>query len=810
MRRLKTAFLLLLLLVATGLVMVVAERAERMRVPGVQGTTGPLNIEPPPGVYPRGVRVALSPYQPRGQIVVMTDGTVPTARVGMAYEGAIRMPATSSGVEVLRAVEISGGGTGPLLSASYFVGPASPLPVVSLIAEPADLWQAEAGILANPTWRGREWERPAHLTLFLDGAALSLPVGLRVDGREPMDLAKLSLRVYARREYGASRLEAPLYPMHVAQSADTQMYKRLLLQAGTHDVVWSLLRDAVTAEVARELALPVAEGRFVWLFVNGSSWGLYRLTERVDRFMVADNYGLVESDVVVEGDARDGTDLDWDNLLAWVAANDLRDPDALAAFEARVDLDNLTDYLALSRVFGFPAEALVAIQPPGGRWFWIFEGGPGTSLEEPDLDLLADALLRNPDYRAWYAARVSRILNTSLTPGAINRHLDAVTTNLAEVYDHERLRWPGVPSWQDEAEAVRKVLAMRASDLADELDLASVLTLQPDPEGAAKLYVEGTRVDIDGSRWAGVFAATAAVDVTAVPAPGRTFAGWQVASEDGVQTVPSSSIVLSMTRSLTLTPILKAAVPEAAEIGPDAVVINEVWINDNGTRYRSLGDRPLEGDWVELLVRARGGVDLRGWRLTDNDTLATDTEGSIIFPDAEAFANVPCGTIILIVATESPAHASSFRKDDLGTADGRMVLYAGNGTLDVTTDPGFAIGRGNDALALLAPGPTSALDDDIGIDFVAEGKRVTAYSFGVLADGVTFDVPFVRLGADDGAFFHGRAGNDAIEDWTVDPTACESQDDVCLDTFPLVTPGRLNPGQQLYRVGCRLRGPAAP
>jgi hypothetical protein len=37
---------------------------------------------------------------------------------------------------------------------------------------------------------------------------------------------------------------------------------------------------------------------------------------------------------------------------------------------------------------------------------------------------------------------------------------------------------------------------------------------------------------------------------------------------------------------------------------------------------------------------------------------------------------------------------------------------------------------------LLAPGPTSAFDDDRGIAFVAAGAAVTPASFGVLADGV--------------------------------------------------------------------------
>ena len=196
---------------------------------------------------------------------------------------------------------------------------------------------------------------------------------------------------------------------------------------------------------------------------------------------------------------------------------------------------------------------------------------------------------------------------------------------------------------------------------------------------------------------------------------------------------------------------------------------------------------------------------MRGWRLTDNDTKTGTSEGSIIFPDDEVWAAVPCGTVILIIATETPLNADTFPTDDLNPRTGVMRLYVGNGNLDVTTDPGFGLGVGNDNVALLAPGPSAAFDDDIGIDFVAEGRRVTPATFGILADGVTFDEPFTRLGADDGALFAGMGSNDDLADWMVDPPACSSGDAQCYGYPTLVTPGALNPAQRGYRLGCFLR-----
>jgi len=67
-----------------------------------------------------------------------------------------------------------------------------------------------------------------------------------------------------------------------------------------------------------------------------------------------------------------------------------------------------------------------------------------------------------------------------------------------------------------------------------------------------------------------------------------------------------------------------------------------------------------------------------------------------------------------------------------------MVLYVGNENLNASADPGFNLGS-RDNLVLLAPGPTEAFDDDVGIAFVANGSAVTPATFGILADGVTLD-----------------------------------------------------------------------
>ncbi len=792
--------------------------AESLAVlPPELGGPGQPGFYPPPGSYERSLRVELRPDERRATIIYTTDGSLPTPEHGVIYRRPLRLDARQPGVSVIRAVQVLNGVPGPDVIGVYVVGLNSQLPVLSMVAEPDDLWGAEAGVLVNPSFRGREWERPVQLTLIESDGGFSLPAGVRIHGRpEPLDAEKQSLRLYFRADYGASRLEYPLFPDHPDQPELAQTYDRLLLQAGDRNGWWTLFRDELVAETARTLDLPTAQGRYVHLFLNGRSWGLYRLSERVNRFFLRDNFGYRDVDVVQEGSAREGSADDWDDLVDWAVDHDLDEPAAYAYVSEQLDVASFTDFAVLQLYFGFSADDLFAVRDRGGRWHFVYGGGAAhfaqrpdealqaLALEDTDSALLLRALMDNADFRRELQARVTALLNTTLAPEAMAERVAALEATLAADIRYEEARWPTPADWADNVAQLQAFVAARPAAMREALGELWGLTapvtaqLRVEPPEGGRIFAGGLVLPESGE----FFPATT-VELMAVPHDGFTFAGWEGVSGDTSSTlrwqVDAARDVAGRGITARFRPI------EADELGPfpNDVIINEFWINDNGTRYRTLNHRPITGDWVELLVQRSATVDLRGWRLTDQDTRAGGDEGSLIFPALDAFAAVPRGTVILIIATEQLENAAYFPIDDLDPSDGRMILYVGNGTLDVTTDPGFGIGTRNDNLVLLAPTP----EGEVGIDFVAEGTAVTPYSFGVLADGVRFENPFRRLGRDDGAVFTGLGANDdGARDWIVDPSACESGDEICLDAVNILTPGALNPGQRWGLWWARLWG----
>lgn len=765
-------------------------------------SAGPL-LSPPPGEYHRSLRLSIHPGEPQAQVVFATGGAVPTLTVGTLYTQPLLLDARFPGMTVLRARDVVGGVAGPLVSASYLVGVEHTLPVLSVIADPADLWDTQRGILTYPWQRGPEWERPVHLTFIeTDGTvAWSGPAGLRVD--DPAD--KPSLRLYFRNEYGLSRLEVPLFP-------GIPSYKRLLLQAGERSGRWTLLEGPLLCATAADLGRQAVRGEFVLLFLNGESWGVYWLSERPDRFLLQDRLGIPAADLIRDGDVVEGDDRDWGSLFDWLDGRDLSDPVAFADLQAWVDVEDFTDYAILGMYFGRSPEEFTAARPrqAGGRWFWLYDrGGALPASDEAsawldpqptgNLPLLLQALLTNPVYRARFLARAADLLNTTLAPDEMESRVDDLAAQVRPDIAREAARWPSPLDWEANVAALREFVRRRPDALRGQLVAAFGLrgtapfTFTVAPEGAGSLYVNGEPVP--GPSWSGVYFLDGALTLTAVPAPGYTFAGWA----DG-PSEPQISLAVDGPRQFIAH--FQPATDELA-LRPNDVVINEFWVNDNGTHYASLGNRPVVGDWLELRVTRRT-MDLRGWRITDNDTLTDTAEGSLILPQDDRLAAVPPGTLILIIATDDSVNRTYFGQDDLDPDDRQMMLFVGNGNLDATRDPGFAIGTGDDNLALLAPGPTSAFADDVGVDFVAEGQAVTPFSFGVLADGVAFTAPFSGLGADDGALFTGESDNDNAADWIVDPPAEQSGDGVRLDSPNIVTPGAAN-----YRQGEALLRTAA-
>jgi hypothetical protein len=750
------------------------------------------------GYYDRDVDLRIRISHPEASILFTMDGQVPTTANGTRHTRPVHLSVSSPGVTVIRArALLPNGELGPIANASYFVGLETELPILSLTIDPADFWGSERGIYTNPRRRGRLWERPVDLVYLetADGSQTRQigfhgPAGIRIHGGTTRSNAeKKSLRLYFRQEYGFNRLDYPLFatgdpsdPNRVQSRLSS--FKRLVVHSGGQDFSarnWTLTRIPLMNDLAEPTDSYTTLSRPVLLYINGEPQGVFHLRTYIDDWLFADQFGIEAVDFLdapfapfhaglplaametlpplSDLTAEQQAGVIWERTLRFMQTADLTQPENYAFLQSQIDIDNFIDYHIL-QIYAANNDWLhhnvkqFRPRTQGGRWSWIlwdvdwsFGKAWQSSYEFNMIDWLYNCdrenfergslplrkLLENPDFRALFLSRTTDLLNTGLHPEHVVAQIDRLANELRADIHYEVASWPHAGSWEEHVQYLREFAERRPDalrqNMVDGFGLAGTdaLTFNPPAAGKGSVAVNGLLVP---EFWRGIYFKGTTVNITAVPHPGFRFAGWEPA------TLPQEArLTVTVNQSQTFTPRFVPAGSE--DLLPGDLVVTDVQVDDD----------VIEGDWFQLLVTRRGGLDLRNWRITDNDTKTATDEGSLIFAVDDAFAHLPRGTSILIAATQTPANDVRFPHDHLPAwHGGQMVLYVGNEHLDAETDPWFNLGE-TDNLVVLAPGPTPAFHDDQGIAFTTTGDPdrpvVTPASFGVLSDGVTTGVPTV-------------------------------------------------------------------
>ncbi|MBN1313524.1 MAG: CotH kinase family protein [Anaerolineae bacterium] len=722
-----------------------------------------VSLEPvfslPGGYYDQDIQLEIDVSYPDAYAIFTADGSVPTQTTGTPYTHPIQMSAATPAVTVIRArAVLPQGKLGPVVSASYVVGIEATLPIISLIVDPGDLWAPDHGIYANPLERGIAWERAADITYVDRDRRLGfhIPAGIRIHGGAGRRSDKKSFRLYFRRQYGTGQLK---YPLFADSTVDT--FEQLVLHSGGQDWSlsykpreenWTLIRNQLADALAIQSGGIAAHSQPAIVFLNGELWGIYQIRERLDEHFLADHLDIQEADILLAPHIVPGQVVQpernehWEHFLQYVETHDLADPASYAYIQSQIDVANFIDY-NIRQLYTANTDwsqyNVKQFRPrvQGGRWHWFVtdtDSGFGANRIPPDSHvstdmvqymltsmredepylLLLQKLLENPAFLERFLSRTADLLNTTFAPQSVLSHINALAAELEPDIAYETVRWSSAVDWASNIEEMRDFARRRPGlvrqHLVNAFDLDGTVTLSFSLPAGGIGYVAVNGALIQDLNWSGDYFQGIPVRVVAAPVPGYRFAGW-----DPPNLPQTPVITLKATNDQTITPLFNAA-------GDDTLKPGDVLF---GEYQMGQGD----SNWFELLVMRQGGVDLRGWRVTDNDTKIATDEGSLIFADTAALARVPQGTTIRVVVSERGN--SSTPQDDIGLWDRRMVLYPSNGNLESAADPGFYMGA-NDNLVLLAPGPTGAFGDDQGIAFVAGSTAVTPASFGVLADGV--------------------------------------------------------------------------
>ncbi len=481
------------------------------------------------------------------------------------------------------------------------------------------------------------------------------------------------------------------------------------------------------------------------LFINGRPWGIYNMRERINERWLSENYGTPAADISdtpnnrgMQSEEQLAVDtVHWENLMAFVLENDLSDPANYVYLQTQMDVENFVDYYILQMYAAntdWPHHNVQQFRPrtQGGRWEWTVWDNDFAfdrvdrqmvdhvlNVEHPlgeRMVILLNKLLANPEFRNLFITRTADLLNTTLDTPNVLANIEQIVDVIEPDVAYEKQRWDIAAEWDDTMAHIRDFAEQRPGimreQMVESLDLAGTATISFAPADGEAGWISVNDGDPQPLPWQGLFFKDSVIRLQAIPEPGFAFSAWEGVNLEEAGVNP---IAIKVATDLQIIPRF-IPLDETALRPGDAVIVG-YHANDSGT---------VEGDWFDIEIQRHNSLDLRGWRLTDNDTIAAADEGSLIFGDDPLLADIPEGSVVRVIATESRQNAQRFPED--GWQNGLLLFYVGNGLIDTGRDPWFNLGP-RDNLLLLAPGLSDALEDDIPIDLWSENPAVTRSSF---------------------------------------------------------------------------------
>lgn len=254
------------------------------------------------------------------------------------------------------------------------------VPVISLITDESNLFDRDTGIYvlgntyekwqngseydtavpdyfmpANYTQHGKEWERPAVIQYFENGKQVFTEnIGIRIHGNATRSYPQKSFNLYARSEYGASKLNYDIFAGAVKSRSDSKPiteFDSLILRNGGNDAMFTRFRDKLNQALVSDRAFLTQGMRPCIVFLNGEFWGHYEITEKLDSDFIKAHCGVPKKDIcIIKKDTLEkGGDADYaefEQLRKWIRETDFSDQDAYEKLCRCVDMQSFTDYMS--------------------------------------------------------------------------------------------------------------------------------------------------------------------------------------------------------------------------------------------------------------------------------------------------------------------------------------------------------------------------------------------------------------------------------------------------------------------------------
>lgn len=238
------------------------------------------------------------------------------------------------------------------------------LPVISLFADPDDLFSDEKGIYVPgkhyniDKWYGwwppgnytQKWKKQGHIHYFNEKGELKYEsnITFTVMGFGVSGFPQKSLKIkFKDKNWITNRCSYP-----ILKSLNYQP-SRIILRNSGQDFVSTHFRDAFAQSLLDGLSVEHQTCEPVVLLINGEYWGIMNLKERFDKSYFKHKYGYHNIDILEnEKDIKGGDFNSFNKLMEFIKTHDLSIPSNYDTVVNQIDMENYMTYLCFQLYTG--------------------------------------------------------------------------------------------------------------------------------------------------------------------------------------------------------------------------------------------------------------------------------------------------------------------------------------------------------------------------------------------------------------------------------------------------------------------------
>ena len=416
---------------------------------------------------------------------------------------------------------------------------------------------------------GTDSERDAHISFYDTSHALAfqLDCGIRIRGNESRNYPQKSFTLFARKRYGTESFAPVFFDSGIS-------YPDLILNNGRQ------LKKIFFFSLVEDRNVSVQSYQPCQVFLNGEYWGMYYLMEKYSAEYLEGHYGVAAGDSLLikatrEVQEGEPTDVSRFKALREYLKQDMSDPALYAGLLDQMDIQSFIDWMCTNiyigntdtkplggNVFTWQTTVPDEMEYHDGKWRWMLYDlddslsvGIDTSetpawaidsfVEHPGYsscgyldDDPMPSLMGNEDFRKQFVLTFQDMANENFRAEHVSALLDEIEAQYTPWADKSYARWNTNPKdtpFTEQAEELRTYFNNRFDAimpcLAEHFELEGALSklkLSAENAEGGTISLNTLTPNLTAGDWEGQYYTDYPITVSAAPAEGYTFAGWEI------------------------------------------------------------------------------------------------------------------------------------------------------------------------------------------------------------------------------------------------------------------------------------------